>query len=92
MEIGLVGFEGVTGSFFICWGSSPSVFPVPDPDCRLCVTGSRFAIWIKLFNDSHGIRSAILQYVQHQMAHLGQTAACKPDARCGGPEVLRAGC
>ena len=74
VEIGLVGFEGVTGSFHLL-GNSPSV-----SQCLIQIAGSAYRISFrdldKLFNDSHGIRGAILQYVQHQMAHLGQTAAC----------------
>lgn len=74
VEVGLVGFEGVTGSFHLL-GSSPSV-----SQCLIQIAGSAYRIRFrdldKLFNNSHGIRAAILQYVQHQMAHLGQTAAC----------------
>jgi CRP-like cAMP-binding protein len=74
VEIGLVGFEGVTGSFHLL-GESPAV-----SQCLIQIAGTAYRIAFrdldKLFNDSHGIRSAILQYVQHQMAHLGQTAAC----------------
>ncbi len=74
VEIGLVGFEGMTGSFHLL-GTSPSV-----SQCLIQIAGSAYRVPFrdldKLFNDSHGIRAAILQYVQHQMAHLGQTAAC----------------
>ena len=74
VEVGLVGFEGVTGSFHLL-GSSPSV-----SQCLIQIAGSAYRIAFpdldKLFNSSHAIRAAILQYVQHQMAHLGQTAAC----------------
>ena len=74
VEVGLVGFEGVTGSFHLL-GSSASV-----SQCLIQIAGSAHRIAFrdldKLFNDSHGIRAAVLNYVQHQMAHLGQTAAC----------------
>ena len=74
VEIGLVGFEGLTGSFHLL-GNSPSV-----SQCLIQIAGSAYRIGFddldKLFNNSQGIREAILQYVQHQMAHLGQTAAC----------------
>lgn len=74
VEIGLVGFEGVTGSFHLL-GKSASV-----SQCLIQIAGSAYRIPLrdleKLFVNSEGIRKAILQYVQHQMAHLGQTAAC----------------
>ena len=74
VEIGLVGFEGLTGSFHLL-GDSPSV-----SQCLIQIAGSAYRIAFRdletLFNNSRGIRAAILQYVQHQMAHLGQTAAC----------------
>ena len=74
VEIGLVGFEGLTGSFHLL-GTSPAV-----SQCLIQIAGSAYQISFKdldrLFHDSDGIRGAILQYVQHQMAHLGQTAAC----------------
>ncbi len=74
VEIGLVGFEGVTNSFHLL-GNSHSV-----SQCLIQLAGSAYRIAFgdldKLFNNSEGIRKAILQYVQHQMAHLGQTAAC----------------
>ena len=74
VEIGLVGFEGVTGTFHLL-GASPSV-----SQCLIQIAGSAYRISFpdldKLFNNSQGVRAAILQYVQHQMAHLGQTAAC----------------
>lgn len=74
VEIGLVGFEGVTDSFHLL-GNTPSV-----SQCLIQIAGSAYRIAFddldKLFNNSEGIRKAILQYVQHQMAHLGQTAAC----------------
>ena len=74
IEIGLVGFEGLTGSFHLL-GESPSV-----SQCLVQIAGSAYRIALRdlesLFDESHGIRAAILQYVQHQMAHLGQTAAC----------------
>lgn len=74
VEIGLVGFEGVTGSFHLL-GDSASV-----SQCLIQIAGSAYRISFRdldrLFNDSRGVRSAILEYVQHQMAHLGQTAAC----------------
>ncbi len=74
VEVGLVGFEGVTGSFHLL-GSSPSV-----SQSLIQIAGSAYRVSFgdldRLFNTSQGIRGAILQYVQHQMAHLGQTAAC----------------
>ena len=74
VEVGLVGFEGVTGSFHLL-GSSPAV-----SQCLIQIAGSAYRIAFgdlsRLFEHSHGVRAAILQYVQHQMAHLGQTAAC----------------
>ena len=74
VEIGLVGFEGLTGSFHLL-GNSHSV-----SQCLIQIAGSAYRIPFQdldaLFNDSPAIRGAILQYVQHQMAHLGQTAAC----------------
>ena len=74
VEIGLVGFEGVTNSFHLL-GEAASV-----SQCLIQIAGSAYRIGFKdlekLFNHHEGIRKAILQYVQHQMAHLGQTAAC----------------
>ena len=74
VEIGLVGFEGVTGTFHLL-GDSASV-----SKCFIQIAGSAYRIPLRdleqLFSTSQGIQKAILQYVQHQMAHLGQTAAC----------------
>lgn len=74
VEIGLVGFEGVTGTYHLL-GKSASV-----SQCLIQIAGSAYRVSLrdleKLFADNPGIRTAILQYVQHQMAHLGQTAAC----------------
>ncbi len=74
VEIGLVGFEGVTGSFHLL-GKSSSV-----SQCLIQIAGSAYRIPLrdleKLFVNSDGVRKGILQNVQHQMAHLGQTAAC----------------
>ena len=74
VEIGLVGFEGVTNSFHLL-GEAASV-----SQCLIQIAGSAYRIAFrdleKLFNNHQGVRKAILQYVQHQMAHLGQTAAC----------------
>jgi CRP-like cAMP-binding protein len=74
VEIGLVGFEGVTGSYHLL-GESASV-----SQCLVQIAGAAYRIPLrdleKLFSSSHGVQKAILQYVQHQMAHLGQTAAC----------------
>ena len=74
VEVGLVGFEGVTGTFHLL-GTSHAV-----SQCLIQIAGSAYRIPLseleRLFNDSPGVRAAVLQYVQHQMAHLGQTAAC----------------
>ena len=74
IEIGLVGFEGVTGTYHLL-GKSASV-----SECLIQIAGSAYRIshrdLEKLFTNSKGIQKALLQYVQHQMAHLGQTAAC----------------
>lgn len=74
VEIGLVGFEGVTGTYHLL-GKSASL-----SQCLIQLAGSAYCIPLrdleKLFSHSHGIQKAILQYVQHQVAHLGQTAAC----------------
>lgn len=74
VEIGLVGFEGVTGTFHLL-GKSASV-----SQCLIQIAGSAYRISLRdleqLFVNSEGVRKGILQYVQHQMAHLGQTAAC----------------
>ena len=74
VEIGLVGYEGLTGTFHLL-GKSASV-----SQCLVQLGGSAHRIPLreleKLFQGSDGLRRAILQYVQHQMAHLGQTAAC----------------
>lgn len=74
VEIGLVGFEGVTGSYHLL-GKSASV-----SQCLIQIAGSAYRVSLRdlerLFADNVGVRTAVLQYVQHQMAHLGQTAAC----------------
>lgn len=74
VEIGLVGFEGVTGTYHLL-GKSSSV-----SHCLVQLAGSAYRTPLRdlqrLCSNSHGIQKAVLQYVQHQMAHLGQTAAC----------------
>lgn len=74
VEIGLVGFEGVTGTYHLL-GTSASV-----SQCLIQLAGSAYCIPLrdlkKLFSGSQGVQKAILQFIQHQVAHLGQTAAC----------------
>ena len=74
IEIGLVGYEGVTGTYHLL-GESDSI-----SECLIQIAGTAYRIPLpdleRLFANSKSVQKAILQYVQHQMAHLGQTAAC----------------
>jgi CRP-like cAMP-binding protein len=74
VEVGLVGNEGVTGSYYLL-GPSSSLH-----HCFVQTKGTAFAIPFAeledLFATSTDLRNGILKYVQHQIAHLAQTAAC----------------
>lgn len=74
VEIGLVGFEGVTGSYYLL-GTAKSLSRtfVQVAGDAYCVP---FRVFKGLFASSPDVHQAVLQYVQHQIAHLGQTAAC----------------
>jgi CRP-like cAMP-binding protein len=74
VEIGLVGNEGVTGSYYLL-GPSTSLH-----HCFVQTKGAAYQIPFpdleELFAGSTDLRNGILKYVQHQIAHLAQTAAC----------------
>ncbi|WP_353070361.1 Crp/Fnr family transcriptional regulator [Tunturibacter empetritectus] len=74
VEIGLVGNEGLTGSYYLL-GPSSSLHR-----CFIQTTGTAYEIPFSelenLFAASPDLRSGVLKYVQHQIAHLAQTAAC----------------
>src|ERR1700753_2078294 len=74
VEIGLVGNEGVTGSYYLL-GPSSSLH-----HCFVQTKGTAYEILFAdledLFAGSIDLRNGILKYVQHQIAHLAQTAAC----------------
>jgi CRP-like cAMP-binding protein len=74
VEVGLVGNEGVTGSYYLL-GPSSSLH-----HCFVQTKGTAYQIPFadleELFADSTDLRNGILKYVQHQIAHLAQTAAC----------------
>ncbi len=74
VEIGLVGNEGVTGTYYLL-GPSTSLH-----HCFTQTRGSAYAIPFadleQLFSTLPDLRTGILKYVQHQLAHLAQTAAC----------------
>ncbi len=74
VEIGLVGLEGVTGTYYLL-GPRRSL-----SSCFMQVAGQAyrlpFASLQQAFDDVPDIRRAILRYLQHQLEHLGQTAAC----------------
>lgn len=74
VEIGLVGNEGVTGSYYLL-GPSLSLHR-----CFVQTRGTAYEIPFpdleELFAGSSDLRNGILKYVQHQIAHLAQTAAC----------------
>lgn len=86
VEIGLVGPEGVTGTYHLL-GKHASV-----SQCFIQIEGTAYRLPTRelerLFNASAAVRSAILEYVQHQMAHLGQTAACNR-VHDAGPRFAR---
>ena len=74
VEIGLVGNEGLTGSYYLL-GPSSSLHR-----CFVQTKGTAYEIPFpeleELFAASPDLRNGILKYVQHQIAHLAQTAAC----------------
>jgi CRP-like cAMP-binding protein len=74
VEIGLVGNEGLTGSYYLL-GPSSSLHR-----CFVQTKGSAYELPFshleELFASSTDVRNGILKYVQHQIAHLAQTAAC----------------
>lgn len=86
VEIGLVGFEGVTGTYHLL-GSSKSL-----SQTFVQVSGEAYCMPLRtlreLFNSSPDVHKAVLQYVQHQVAHLGQTAACNR-VHDAGPRFAR---
>lgn len=86
VEIGLVGLEGVTGSFHLL-GSSPSVSRtfIQIAGQAHCLAFSDF---LELFGAVEDLHNGVLQYIQHQMAHLGQTAACNR-VHDAGPRFAR---
>jgi CRP-like cAMP-binding protein len=74
VEIGLVGNEGVTGSYYLLGPSSAL------HHCFVQTKGTAYEIPFRdleeLFAGSTDLRNGILKYVQHQIAHLAQIAAC----------------
>ena len=86
VEIGLVGIEGMTGTFHLL-GNSKS-----HSRTLVQVGGSAYCLPFrdlnKLFTSSKDVHQAVLQYVQHQMTHLGQTAACNR-VHDAGPRFAR---
>ena len=86
VEIGLVGFEGITGSSHLL-GSVTSLSHtfVQVAGDAYCVP---YRVFKRLFASSPDVHKAVLQYVQHQIAHLGQTAACNR-VHDAGPRFAR---
>ena len=86
VEIGLVGYEGVTGSYHLL-GPSRSL-----SQCFIQVAGQAYELPFPelqgFFDESSDVRRAILKYIQHQLAHLGQTAACNR-VHDAGPRFAR---
>ena len=86
VEIGLVGFEGVTGVFHLL-GTSKSL-----SQTFVQVSGEAYRLPFRhlkeVFGSSPDVHKAVLQYVQHQMTHLGQTAACNR-VHDAGPRFAR---
>jgi CRP-like cAMP-binding protein len=74
VEIGLVGYEGLTGTFHLL-GPSRSI-----SQCFVQVAGQAYELPFpklqEFFNDLPDVRRCIHRYIQHQLTHLGQTAAC----------------
>lgn len=74
VEIGLVGNEGVTASYYLLGPSSAL------HHCFVQTKGTAYEIPFRdledLFAGSTDLRNGILKYVQHQIAHLAQIAAC----------------
>ena len=74
VEMGLVGNEGLTGSYYLL-GPSSSLHR-----CFIQTKGTAYEIPFPeledLFAASPDLRNGVLKYVQHQIAHLAQTAAC----------------
>jgi CRP-like cAMP-binding protein len=74
VEVGLVGNEGLTGSYYLL-GPSSSLHR-----CFVQTKGTAYEIPFadleELFSGLPDLRNGILKYVQHQIAHLAQTAAC----------------
>jgi CRP-like cAMP-binding protein len=74
VEIGLVGHEGVTGTYHLLSQSSSL------SDCFIQMAGTAWAIPFSdlehFFAHSVEVRTGLLKYVQHQMAYLSQTGAC----------------
>lgn len=86
VEIGLVGVEGVTGSYHLLGtAKSRSQTFVQVAGEAYCVS---FRAFKGLFASSPEIHKAVLQYVQHQIAHLGHTAACNR-VHDAGPRFAR---
>lgn len=86
VEIGLVGFEGVTGTYHLL-GTSKSLSRtfVQVGGEAYCLP---FRVLKELFVTSPDVHKAVLQYVQHQITHLGQTAACNR-VHDAGPRFAR---
>ena len=86
VEIGIVGYEGVTGTYHLL-GPASSL-----SHCFILMSGSAYelpyAALEELFATSPDVRAHVLKYVQHQMAHLGQTAACNR-VHDAGPRFAR---
>lgn len=78
--------EGVTGSFHLL-GTSKSL-----SQTFVQVSGEAYCVPFrtlkKRFDSSPDVHKAVLQYVQHQMTHLGQTAACNR-VHDAGPRFAR---
>jgi CRP-like cAMP-binding protein len=73
-EVGLIGAEGLVGSFHLLGPLSGST------DCFIQLEGSAFKIPLhhleKAFRTSEEIRDRVLEFVQHQALGLGQLAGC----------------
>ncbi len=86
IDIGIVGYEGVTGTYHLL-GPSSSL-----SHCFIQMSGSAYELPYAeledLFATSADVRTHVLKYVQHQMAHLGQTAACNR-VHDAGPRFAR---
>jgi CRP-like cAMP-binding protein len=74
VEVGMVGFEGMTGSYHLL-GPTASL-----SHCSIQMDGTALRLPFreleKLFHSCIEVRKGVLNFIQHQTAHLAQTAAC----------------